>query len=129
MGGTLVAASEAVRNIAPVVFLWLLVVRMLNWSGPMETTLIKYETTARAELARRLASRGAQAKLAEQLDVSQATVCKWVSGTNRPDPHLRIALEILYGISRDAWLTNDELAAIESARSVARTLAPTGTEG
>lgn len=90
---------------------------------------IKYETTARAALAQRLKERGAQRHLSDQLKVSQATVCKWVSGTNRPDPHLRIALEILYGISRDAWLTNDELAAIESARGVARTLAPTGSEG
>lgn len=74
----------------------------------------------------------AQASFAKRLEVSPATVSRWLSEERfeRPEPHLREAIARITGIEVSAWLTSDELAVIErAALEPAPAVAATGTEG
>lgn len=66
--------------------------------------------------------------------VTGVTWRSWEQNGDRPRPHSRAAVEIVTGISRDAWATAEELAVIEHARTARAALdaaprAATGTEG
>lgn len=72
-----------------------------------------------------------QKKLADKLGVKQPSVSAWVSGSSRPETHLREALELLTGIPAESWKTEDERAKVERVREgiCAPSLKPTGTDG
>jgi len=44
------------------------------------------------------------------LGVSGAVMCRWSKGRRRPEHHHRVALERIYGIQADDWMTDDEFA-------------------
>jgi transcriptional regulator with XRE-family HTH domain len=57
-----------------------------------------------------------QSKLAELLGIGQSSVSLWVHGRSRPDAHIREALEVITGVPRGAWETDDERAVVTRAR-------------
>lgn len=77
-----------------------------------------------------------QRDLAELLGVSQPSVSAWVRSTSRPEAHLREMLEVVVGIPKGAWLTDDEqmrlaevLAQHRAGANDAVGLASTGSGG
>ena len=44
-----------------------------------------------------------QARIAEEVDVDQSTVSRWLSGDRKPDSEMRALLEDLYGIGWRLW--------------------------
>lgn len=64
--------------------------------------------------------------VATSVKASQQAVSSWKKGSSRPETHFRDALERVYGIPRDSWLTAGELAI---ARGCEEPLAATGTDG
>jgi len=70
----------------------------------------KTSTRGRDALARYIASSAtrSQTSVARELGVEQATVSFWLSGKFRPDPQYRIAMQRLFGIKAEDWLTRDE---------------------
>lgn len=78
-------------------------------------------TALRALLARKVKRRRrmTQAQLARELGVSQPTVSDWMRMHNRPESHLRKAIERVLNISADDWMTEDERAIADGdARAV-----------
>ena len=67
--------------------------------------------------------------VADSLECDLSTVWKWLrknkAKRSRPDPIVRIAIERLYGIAADSWLTTEERRAMARATG----LDATGTEG
>ncbi|MCI9157122.1 MAG: helix-turn-helix transcriptional regulator [Lawsonibacter sp.] len=54
-----------------------------------------------------------QEELAERLDVSRQTICKWERGTSRPSADNLTALSEVYGIPVDALLKDDWTPPVE----------------
>lgn len=69
--------------------------------------------------------------LARRLGIDPSAVSRWVSGKSSPDAHHRLAIERLFGIPQNDWLTAEERELIERAVADAATDAepqrPTGT--
>ena len=65
-----------------------------------------------------------QKDLADRLGVTQQAIPQWIKGTSKPDPLCRKKLERVLGIPEEAWLTDDELAAIAKLAP----LEPTGSD-
>lgn len=81
-----------------------------------------HETMARAALQAWLDGPGperTQAALARTLGIAGPSVNGWVMGRSRPEPHLRLSLEILTGIPASDWDTDDERAVVERVRALA----------
>ncbi len=66
------------------------------------------DTYGRSRLIEVCERRGVARSVARQLGAAPATISRWLDGTTRPEPHLRAALERLFGIPADAWMTDDE---------------------
>lgn len=76
------------------------------------------ETAGRRALCEWLRSpANTQSELAKRLELGQSSVSLWVHGRSRPEPHLRVAIELIAGIPSDAWLTEDESSLIERVRT------------
>lgn len=52
--------------------------------------------------------RWSQAKLAQMLGVTQATVCQWCKGLTRPSLYRRWQLRVIGRIQEASWLTKTE---------------------
>lgn len=67
--------------------------------------------------------------VADALECNLSTVWKWLrknkAKRSRPDAIVRVAIERLYGIPADAWMTSEERKALARASG----LGATGTEG
>lgn len=57
-----------------------------------------------------------KAALARKLGVSPPSVHAWFEGQTRPEPHLRVALHDLTGISPEEWWTEAERASLDATR-------------
>lgn len=68
---------------------------------------------SQSEVARRLTERGAK--------VSQSAVSQWANGHSRPEPPLRVALEVVLGIDPNLWLTAEERAVVDAVRAAPAT--------
>jgi len=83
---------------------------------------IRNPEQARTSLAKALSAQGRnQVWLAGILGVSQPSVSAWLTGRSKPEGAYRIALERLFSIPCDAWLSIDE-------RRLLRSLPSTGTD-
>jgi len=64
---------------------------------------------ARAALRQLIADKGwSISHFAREMGVSQPSASGWVTGGSRPDAHLRLKIERLYGIKADWWMTDAE---------------------
>lgn len=59
------------------------------------------------------------AEVERSLGVGNGVVGRWVIGSRRPEHHLRLALEALFGIPAESWLTDEERALVERAKGAA----------
>lgn len=60
-----------------------------------------------------------QQALADLLGIKQSSVSLWVSGRSRPEAHLRLALEGLWEIPAESWLTLEEAEVVARATDAA----------
>lgn len=51
-----------------------------------------------------------QSTIARALGISRPSVAAWLHDGARPEPHLRVALNRIYGIPVNDWLTDAEYA-------------------
>lgn len=48
-----------------------------------------------------------QKELANSVNLTQATISRYLSGVNRPRPRIALLLEAYTGVNRDLWLFGD----------------------
>lgn len=77
------------------------------------------ETDGSAMLASRSAG-SSQKCIADKIGVNQSTVSSWVRGLLRPETHHRLILSSLFAIPSDAWLTEEERAAVHRHQRLER---------
>lgn len=52
-------------------------------------------------------------ELAKRLGIDPSAVSRWVNGKAAPDPHHRLAMERLFGIPQNDWLSDKERAVVD----------------
>ncbi len=86
------------------------------------------DTLAARALARWVDQPGnSQGSLARSLEISQPAVSQWIRGNARPEPHLRIAIELITAIPAADWDTDDERALVDRVRAQLDDAAPAPT--
>lgn len=65
-----------------------------------------------------------QKALADLFSIKQSSVSLWASGRSRPEPHHRAALEVLWGIPQDTWMTAEEAEIVKRVQAAAPSSPP-----
>lgn len=85
-----------------------------------------FETAGRERLRAVMVERGlTQVVVAGMVGVTQSMISRWLDGESRPEEHRREVIEMVLGIDRALWRTEEEIRELQRAL----TLRSTGTTG